>query len=144
MFFALHLAEMVHILSYWHLYYCLFLHIFLSADAPRAIMGTPECQATPARGVIAARMALFTRTATAGLGSASAGQGPRGSDARNVNTGTFWWKAVVFVGIFLSECLKVAFPLNSFPVVFLLLRPIASVGESPDLTKHRLLCILPN
>lgn len=119
-----------------HWYCCLFLHIFLSVGVPWAIMGTPECQATPARGVIAARTALFTGTVTEGLDSASAGQGPRGSDARNVNPGTFWWKAIVFVGIFLPECLKVVFPLNSSPVVFLLLRPMASAGESPILTKH--------
>lgn len=79
-------------------------------------MGTLECQAAPARGVIAAHMALFTGTVTAGLGSASAGQGLRGSDARSVNPGTFWWKAIVFVGIFLPNCLKVVFPLSCFPI----------------------------
>lgn len=134
---------MFDILSYWHWYCCLYLHILLSIGAPQAIMGTLECQAAPARGVVAARMALFTGTVTAGLGSASAGQGPRGCDVRNVNPGTFWWKATVFVGIFLPNCLKVVFPLNCFPIV-LLLRPMASAGESPILTKHRLLCLLPN
>lgn len=54
-----------------------------------------------ASGVTAAHVAPFMVTVTEGLGSASAGQGPLGSDARNVNPGTFWWKAVVFVGIFL-------------------------------------------
>lgn len=143
-FFALHLAEMVDILSYWHWHCGLYLHILLSVGAPRAIMGTLECQAAPARGVIAACMALFTGTVTSGLGSASAGEGPRGCDARNVNPGTFWWKAIVFVGIFLPNCLKVVFPLNCFSIVFLLLRPMASAGESPILTKQGLLCILPN
>lgn len=79
-------------------------------------MGTLECQVAPARGVTAAHMALFTVTVTEGLGSASAGQGPPGSDARNVTPGTFWWKAIVSVGIFLSRCLKVVFLLECFPI----------------------------
>lgn len=54
-----------------------------------------------ARGVTAVHEALFMVTVTAGLDSVSADQGPQGSDARNVNPGTFWWKAIVFVGIFL-------------------------------------------
>lgn len=64
-------------------------------------MGTLECQVALARGVTAAREALFMVTVTAGLDSVSADQGPRGSDVRNVNPGTFWWRAIVFVGIFL-------------------------------------------
>lgn len=53
------------------------------------------------RGVTAVHEALFMVTVTAGLDSVSADQGLQGSDARNVNPGTFWWKAIVFVGIFL-------------------------------------------
>lgn len=63
-------------------------------------MGTLKGQEAPARGVTAACMALFTVTVTAGPGSVSASQGPRGADAKNANPGTFWWKAIVFVGIF--------------------------------------------
>lgn len=78
-----------------------YLHIFLSIGAPWAIMGTPECQVALARDVTAARVALFMVTVTAGLASVSAGRGPQGCDVRSANPGTFWWKAVVFVGIFL-------------------------------------------
>lgn len=60
----------------------------------------------PARGVTAAREALCTGTATAGPGSASAGQAPRGSDARNANPGIFYWKAIAFVGILLLSMFK--------------------------------------
>lgn len=68
-------------------------------------MGTLKCQVAPARGVTAARMALFTVTVTASLGSVSAGRGRQGSDVRNANPGTFWWKAIVFVGIFFPSCM---------------------------------------
>lgn len=71
----------------------------LSVGALQATTGTLEHQVALARAVTAARVALFTATVTAGPGSVSAGQGPRGSDVRSVNRGTFWWKAIVFVGI---------------------------------------------
>ena len=78
-------------------------------------MGTLKSQVAPARAVTAARMALFTVTATADLGSVSAGQGPRGSDARNANPGIFWWKAIVFVCIFfLSYMFKDGFSFQMF------------------------------
>lgn len=90
--------------------------IFLSVGAPPAIMGTLERRVAPARGVTAARVAPCTGIVTAGPGSASADQAPRGSDARNANRGTFYWKAIVFVGILLLSVFKEF----SLSVVFLL------------------------
>lgn len=80
--------------------------IFLSVGAPPAITETLERREAPARSVTAARVAPCTGTVTAGPGSVSADPAPRGSDARNANRGTFYWKAIVFVGILLLSVFK--------------------------------------
>lgn len=95
-----------------------------SAGAPWATVGTLRCRAAPARGVTAARMALSTVTVTAGPGSASAGQGPRGSAVRTVNQGTFWWRATVCVGITPLKDERWFLLPDGFPVR----RPVALAG----------------
>lgn len=125
-FFAFHSVEMVtvlgqvmvHVLTSSCWYCSPHLPIFLSIGAPQAITEILKLRVALARGVTAAQGAPFTVTVTVGLGSVSAGQALLGSDVRNVSRGTFWWKAIVFVGIFL-QMFKDGFSFKYFPAMVL-------------------------